>query len=79
MKNTLKFAATLLVVSFLSINSFAQSPPPPNGGIGAPSGGNTAVGGGSAPIGTGLLLLLGLTGAYVGKKVFDFKNQKMEE
>lgn len=78
MKNTLKFAATLMVVSLLSINACAQNPPPPNSG-GGPTSGNTAVGGGNAPIGTGLFLLLGLTGAYVGKKVYDFKNGKMEE
>ena len=78
MKNIIKSLATLVTITLLSINLFAQTPPPPNGGNGAPSGNNTPVGGG-APIAGGIGILLALGAAYGGKKVYDFKKRKLAE
>jgi len=74
MKKITKVLATLITITLLTINFStlsAQTPPPPNGGNGAPSGGNTPVGGG-APIAGGIGILLALGAAYGGKKVYDF-------
>jgi len=75
MKTLIKTAATLIAVTLLTINfSFAQTPPPPNGG-GNPGSGNTPVGGG-APISGGIAILLALGAAYGGKKVYDFRKSQ---
>ena len=62
MKNIIKYLGTLILAFTLSA-AFAQTPPPPNNGNGNPGGSNTVVGGG-APIGSGLILLSILAGAY---------------
>jgi len=79
MKPFIKSFATLITITLLTITfSIAQTPPPPNGGNGAPTGGNTPVGGG-APIGGGLLILVALGAAYGGKKVYDFRKRNLAE
>jgi hypothetical protein len=60
----------------LSYNSFSQAPPPPPESHGTNS--NQSPGGG-APIGSGLSILLGLVAAYGGKKLYDYKKEKLEE
>jgi len=67
-----KIAGIFLLVSALSLS--AQTPPPPNGGNGAPTGGNTPVGGG-APIAGGLGILLALGAAYGIKKVYQMTKE----
>ena len=52
----------------LSMSVFAQTPPPPpdnpsNGGTNGPVGGG-------APIGSGLVFLMAMAGAWGGKKVY---------
>lgn len=62
---------TLLVTGLfitLSLISFSQNPPHPNGGNG-PTGANTPVGGG-APIDGGLSMMLILGAAYGSKKIY---------
>ncbi|MBZ0242409.1 MAG: hypothetical protein K8F24_04275 [Bacteroidales bacterium] len=54
----------------------AQTPPPPPGGDGNNGGNQT---GGNAPIGGGLGILLALGAAYGARKVYQFKQQKLEE
>ncbi len=58
-----------LIISALFINSPIQAQPDPPGGHGqsgdAPGGG--------APIGSGIALLMLMSAAYVGKKVYDKK------
>jgi len=72
-------ACTMLCIgTLLTINISAQTPPPPNGGQTPGEAGNTPVGGG-APIGGGLLILVALGASYGGKKVWDFKKQKLAE
>jgi len=79
MKKFAKTCATLLTITLLTITfSLAQTPPPPNGGNGAPTGDNTPVGGG-ASIAGGIGILLALGAAYGGKKVYDFKKRKLAE
>lgn len=79
MKRFLIASALLLVTVALS----AQSPPPPNSGGGSGSqtptqGGNTPVGGNGAPIGEGLLILLGLSAAYGGKKAYNLRKENLK-
>jgi len=72
MKTLIKLSITLITITLLTFNvSFAQTPPPPNGGDTPEQGGNTPVGGG-APIGGGLLILVALGVGYGTKKVYDF-------
>jgi len=76
MKKIIKLTAALITIKLLTINlSFAQTPPPPNGGNGNPvENGNNPVGGG-APIGSGLLILVALGAGYGVKKVYDFRKR----
>jgi len=75
MKKIIKLSAALLTITLLTINlSFAQTPPPPNGGDTPGEGNNTPVGGG-APIGGGLLILVALGAGYGAKKVYDFSRR----
>jgi len=70
------FKITLIAAALaISLGIYAQTPPPPNNGNGAPSGGNTPVGGG-APIGSGLLILTMLGAAYGSKKIFQLNKDK---
>ncbi len=70
------FFITLMLLFSASV--FSQGPgnppPPPNGGN-APGSGNTPVGGG-APIGSGIAVLLCLSAAYGGKKVYNLYKNK---
>ena len=77
MKKIMFSLMTAIVFAF-SISVMAQSPPPPNGGNGAPSGGNTPVGGG-APIGSGIVLLITLAAGYGTKKVYSSTKRKLAE
>jgi len=73
MKTLIKTIAALIIITLLSINLTAQTPPPPNGNGSNPnSGGNTPVGGG-ASISGGLLILVALGVGYGAKKVYDFR------
>lgn len=67
-----KIFATLLLVGFFSIGMYGQAPPLP------PTKANTNnnVVGGSAPVGSGLLLLLGLAGAYTARKVYKLNKEE---
>lgn len=73
---------TLAAVILVSISLSAQSPPPPNNDGGStssdPSGAGNTVGG-NAPIASGLFILLGLGAAYGGKKLYDLREEKLEE
>ncbi len=77
MKNTISIIMISLMLAF-SVSAFAQTPPPPNGGNGAPNGSNTPVGGG-APIAGGLGILLALGAAYGGKKVYNVRKRQLAE
>jgi len=80
MKTFTKSIAALLTITLLTINfSTAQTPPPPNGGNGAPTPGNNTPVGGGAPIAGGIGILLALGAAYGWKKVYDFRKRKLAE
>ncbi len=66
---------TLVLGLALSINTFAQGPPPPPSDHGATGNQN----GGNAPIGSGIAILFGLAAAYGGKKLYDGRKESMEE
>ena len=68
MKKLLKIAAIATFAILMSLVSFGQNPPHPNGGSG-PGSGNTPVGGG-APIDGGLSIMLILGAAYGSKKIY---------
>ncbi|MBU1368844.1 MAG: hypothetical protein KJ578_03300 [Bacteroidetes bacterium] len=75
----LKTVRHLLLIAFMAISwqAFTQSPPPPPGG---PSGGqNTSENrnGGGAPIGSGMLILISLGGAYGGYKAYQHKKNSL--
>ncbi len=61
MKNLRKYFGTLVLLFTLSA-AFAQTPPPPNNGD-TDDGGGGPVGGG-APVGSGIVLLSVMAGAY---------------
>jgi len=73
MKNTRKnisIVSLLIVLLIATINTHAQTdPPPPPGGHGE----SGDVPGGGAPLASGLVILMALGGAYVGKKIYDIK------
>ncbi len=78
MKKIIYSLLTATVIAF-SISVMAQSPPPPNGGNGAPTpGGNTPVGGG-APVGSGLVVLLALGAGYGAKKIYSSTKRELAE
>ena len=77
MKRIIKITFIAAAIA-VSAGLYAQTPPPPNGGNGAPTGGNTPVGGG-APIGSGLAVLLLAGAAYGSSKVFQFYYHKNNE
>ena len=66
----------LVVIAFVtSVYSLEAQPPPPPGG-----GSNTQVtklngNGGGAPIGSGLFILLGLSAAYGGRKLYKISGE----
>nr|NQU92322.1 hypothetical protein [Bacteroidota bacterium] len=78
MKTLIKSIAALITITLITISLPAQTPPPPNGNQTPVEGGNTPVGGGAA-IGSGIAILIALGAGYGAKKVFDFKNRKLEE
>jgi hypothetical protein len=68
-----------MIVVSLSIGStalLAQGPPPPPPGDHGGTGNTT---GGNAPIGGGLFILMGLGAAYGGKKLYDLRQESLEE
>jgi hypothetical protein len=70
-------AKVILTVSFLlyGFGLMAQTPPhPPGHGAGT----NQAPGGPSAPIGSGMILLIGLSAAYGAKKVYSARQEEQE-
>jgi hypothetical protein len=72
MKKIKKAIAVLGLLMFLAspLSMLSQDvpPPPPGGGHGAET---NQTGGRGAPIGGGLLILLGLGGAYGGYKIYQ--------
>jgi len=81
LKNTIQQTKILLVAALLSMISvvgFAQGgpPPPPSGD---PTGNQGDKLGGNAHIGGGILILLTLSLAYGGKRVYDLRDTKKEE
>jgi hypothetical protein len=82
MKTFIKTLASLITITLLTINLStisAQTPPPPNGGNGAPTPGNNTPVGGGAPIASGIGILLALGAAYGGKKVYDYRKKSLTE
>lgn len=74
-----KSIVILLISVGLSLYSFGQTPPHPNGG-GGPGGGNTPVGGG-APIDGGMVILFSLSVFYSLNRftnIIHFKESKYE-
>ncbi len=69
------FFITLMLLFSASVFSQPGNPPPPLNGGNAPGPGNTPVGGG-APIGSGIAVLLCLSAAYGGKKVYKLYKNK---
>jgi len=65
----------ILIVTATFTPLLAQDPPPPPGDHGLSGNQNT----GNAPIGGGLFILLGLGAAYGGKKLWDLKQEQLEE
>jgi len=81
MKTFTKALATLITITLLTINLStlsAQTPPPPNGGNGAPTPGNNTPVGGGAPIAGGVGILLALGAAYGFKKVYYINKNENE-
>lgn len=78
MKNKIYSLLTALLL-VLSISTFGQTPPPPNGGDNPtdPGSGNTPVGGG-AHIAGGVGILLALGAAYGMKKVYHINKNENE-
>ena len=74
MKKTL-ISLLIIIASVTTTSLFAQVPPPPPPGHGQ-TGNQT---GGNAPIGGGLFILIGLSAIYGGKKLYDFKIEKLED
>ena len=72
MKNIIK----LIAVLFLTLGSYtvsAQPPDPPDNGNGSGGSQSDKLDGGGAPIGGGLFVLLGLSAAYGGRKIYHLK------
>jgi len=65
-KSAMVIMLALLSNGRLEVMAQGAPPPPPSGGHGQT--GNLPPAGGNAPVGSGLLLLLGLGGAWVLKK-----------
>ncbi len=74
-KKTIHTALLIAALSIILFNTNARgpgAPPPPDHG----TEGNEGQGGG-APIGSGLLILLGLGGAYGGYKVYQKRKKNL--
>lgn len=72
-----RFKLLLIGLLFMTATGLmAQGPPDPPDEGGNNSGNQT---GGNAPIGGGLGILLALGAAYGARKVYQFKQQKLEE
>lgn len=79
--NLLRIVAIAAFVVFSIPEVAAQVPgePPGGGGPGGPGAGDPPPVGGGAPIGGGVGILLALGAAYGARKVYQFKQQKLEE
>lgn len=64
------FRVLVLIILFSVAQSLKAQPLPPAGGHGQTG---DQVPGGGAPITSGLAILIGMGGAYAGKKVYDLK------
>lgn len=73
-----RIIVTLTLFLFLSIsfNAMAQQAPPPPPAHGAIGNNNT---GGGAPIGSGLFVLLALSGVYGTIKLKNLKKEELED
>ena len=81
-KNTFQQLRKLILIAVFAMFSvvvFSQNPPPPPGG--GTGSNNTSANelGGNAHIGGGILILLALSLAYGGKRVYDLHDTKKEE
>ncbi len=57
----------------------AQPPSDPPGGSNGTTNGSGNSLGGNAPIGSGLFILLGLSAAYGGRKIYQVKEESTEK
>ena len=72
-----KLIYLLTLLMGFSMTIAAQGPPPPPGGHGQ-NNNQPAGSGGSAPIGSAIMLMLGLSGAYGAKKAWDMREEKKD-
>ncbi len=74
----IKIVLSGIIILLLSTGIMAQGgdPPPPPGGHGS---GDDEEPGGGAPIGSGIFILLSLGAAYGGKKLYELKNEDVED
>jgi hypothetical protein len=79
MKRKLRIMTIAAMLAFSPLFMLAQAPPHPNGGN-APGTGNTKVGDNpsGAGIGDGVFVLLALSMAYAGRKLYELRNAKEE-
>jgi len=70
MKKILTLTAILMISGFSLLAQAPPTPPENAGGSGGPVGGG-------APIGSGMVLLISLAAGYGGKKVFDFRKERI--
>jgi hypothetical protein len=76
MKTYLLKTLFILVFVFFAINGQTQPPPPPSGAGHGANGNQT---GGNAPVGQGLFILLSLSIAYGGKKIYHINSDNQEK
>ena len=70
MKKILTLTAIVMISGFSLLAQAPPAPPENAGGSGGPVGGG-------APIGSGMVLLISLAAGYGGKKVFDFRKERI--
>jgi hypothetical protein len=70
MKKILTLTAILMISGFSLLAQAPPTPPENAGGNGGPVGGG-------APIGSGVVLLIAMAAGYGGKKVFDFRKERI--
>ena len=73
MKKYIILFVLMFSLLFSTNGTLAQSTPPANHGI------SENQSGGGAPIGGGLFILLGLSAAYGGKKIYNHRKNVLEE
>ena len=77
MKNQIITLIFTIVFILFAYNGFSQNDGPPDPGAHGETGDQPP--GGNAPIGGGLFILLGLGAAYGGRKLYNMRDEKLEE